>query len=233
MQTMRQRTLNEVVDEYSKLRTSFNLRKCWTDLSEKELWEELCVCILSSNVPYDLALSAFYHLRENELLDRERIIADSNSPRKISFELSRPIYRPKRKDGTFRKYRFPNVRASDIVKAAFTLYYETDGLSELLKNSSSEKEARGFLVDNVSGVGLKEASHFLRNIGYSESLAIVDTHVVAFLMEIGELSDKVTTVTPAVYIKLEEILLRLCNSLGLNISVFDMAIWKYMRGKSL
>lgn len=232
MQNIQQQTLNEVVDEYSKLRTSFNLRKSWTELSEEELWEELCICILSSNVPYDLALSAFYHLRENEFLDRERIIANSNSTQEISFELSRRIYQPKRRDGTLRKYRFPNVRASDIAKAAVTLYYETDGLSELLKNSGSEKEARGFLVDNVSGIGLKEASHFLRNIGYSKSLAIVDSHVVAFLMEIGELSDRVTTVTPAVYVRLEEILLNLCNSLGLNMSIFDMAIWKYMRGKS-
>jgi len=232
MQHTQQQTLSDVFYEYLKLKNSFDLRKSWVELSEKQLWEELCICILSSNVPYELALSAFYHLRENQFLDVKRIITNSNSTQEISFELSRRIYEPKRRDGTFRKYRFPNVRASDIVKAAVTLYRETNGLSEILKNSRSEKETRRFLADNVSGIGLKEASHFLRNVGYSKSLAIVDTHIVAFLIEIGELSDRVTTVTPAVYVKLEKILMNLCKNLGLNMSVFDMAIWKYMKGKT-
>lgn len=231
MQGTQQQTLNEVVYEYSKLRTSSNLRKTWTELSEKQLWEELCICILSSNVPYELALSAFYHLHENRFLDVDRIMADQYSSRKIRSELSKRIYEPKRRDGTFRKYRFPNVRASDIAKAAITLYRENSGLSGLLRNFRSEKEARRFLADNVSGMGLKEASHFLRNVGYSESLAIVDTHVISFLVDIGELSDKVTTVTPVVYMKIEKILVDLCDNLGLNISFFDKAIWKYMRRK--
>ncbi len=224
-------TLSEVVCEYSRLKESFNLRKTWVELTEEQLWEELCKCILASNVPYDLALSAFRHLCENQFLEVDRILANPNITQEISFELSRPVYEPKRRDGSFRKYRFPNVRASDIAKAAVTLYHENDGLSELLKNSGSEKEARKFLVENVSGVGLKEASHFLRNVGYSESLAIVDTHVVSFLFEIGELSDRVTTITPATYMKLEEILFSLCDSLGLSMPVFDMAIWNYMKGK--
>jgi N-glycosylase/DNA lyase len=231
MQGTQQQTLNNVVYEYSKLKTSSNLRKTWTELSEKQLWEELCICILSSNVPYELALSAFYHLHENRFLDVDRIMADPCLSRKIKSELSRRIYEPKRRDGTFRKYRFPNVRASDIAKAAITLYRENSGLYGLLRNFRSEKEARSFLASNVSGVGLKEASHFLRNIGYSESLAIVDTHVISFLVDIGELSDKVTTVTPAVYMKIEKILVDLCGNLGLNISFFDKAIWKYMRRK--
>jgi N-glycosylase/DNA lyase len=232
MQGTQQQTLNDVVYEYSKLKTSFNLRKNWVELSEKQLWEELCICILSSNVPYDLALSAFCHLGENQFLNVDKIIANPDITQEISFELSRRIYEPKRRDGTFRKYRFPNARASDIAKAAITLYCENNGLSELLKNSRSEKQARRFLAENVSGIGLKEASHFLRNVGYSESLAIVDTHVVSFLIAIGELSERVTTVTPAVYMKLENVLINLCDSLGLNMSIFDMAIWNYMKGKS-
>lgn len=232
MQVTQQKTLNDVVHEYSKLKTSYDLRKSWNELSEKQLWEELCICILSSNVPYDLALSAFYHLYENQFLDIEKILSNSNPTKEISFELSRRIYKPKRKDGTYRKYRFPTVRASNIVKAAFALYHENDGLTILLKNFNSEKKARRFLVDNISGMGLKQASHFLRNIGFSKSLAIVDTHVISFLVEIGELSTRISTVTPAVYMKLENVLMNLCNNLELELSIFDMAIWKHMRGKT-
>lgn len=233
MRCAQQQILDEVVCEYSNLKDSFDLRKSWVEFSENELWGELCICILSSNVPYDLALSAFYHLREKRFLDPEGIILNSNAARLIGYELSKSIYQPKRKDGSLRKYRFPNVRASDIEKAALTLYCENDsGLIELLKNSASERAARDFLAKNISGIGLKEASHFLRNIGYSKSLAIVDTHIIAFLTEVGELSDRINAVTPRVYLKLEAKLMNLCNDLGLNMSLFDMAIWKYMREKN-
>jgi N-glycosylase/DNA lyase len=39
---------------------------------------------------------------------------------------------------------------------------------------------RDFLVTNVKGMGMKAASHFLRNLGY-EDLAIIDTHILKFL----------------------------------------------------
>lgn len=233
MQICKHPILNQVVREYSRLEGSFVRRKRWSEMSEDELWEELCICILSSNVPYELALSAFQHLREEGLLRREKIAANQSSAREIALELSKRIFWPKKKDGSYRKYRFPNLRAMNIVKAADVLYCRNGGLLLCLKHSTSEREARDFLAQNIPGIGLKEASHFLRNIGYSSSLAIIDTHVIAFLTEIGTIADgKTNTLTPSLYMKLEGILLDLCNSLGLNMAVFDMAIWQCMRGRS-
>ena len=101
-----------------------------------------------------------------------------------------------------------------------------------MEKGNSEQETRYFLAKNISGVGLKEASHFLRDIDYSESLAIIDSHVIAFLKDVEALpEDTIKTVTPKIYMKLERILQELCNSFNLNLSTFDMAIWHYMRGK--
>jgi N-glycosylase/DNA lyase len=226
--------LREVVNEYSELKVSYNLRKSWIQMSEKELWEELCICILSSNVPYELALSAFYHLRNHDFLAYEKIAANPNVAQEIAFELSRRIFLPRRKDGSGRKYRFPNVRSRDIAKAAVTLYIENKGLVQLLENSNSEAETRDFLAKYISGIGLKEASHFLRNIGFSNSLAIVDTHIITFLEEVGAIHEsKTKTVTPRAYIEMERKLQSICSNLGVGISLFDMAIWRYMRGKTL
>lgn len=225
-------TLTQVVHKYSKLAESFQQRKKWCEMSENELWEELYLCILSSNVPYELAVSAFWHLRDRQLLRPEWLIRCKSACQKIAHELSKPIYLPRRKDGSTRKYRFPNIRSQNIVKAAKALYQVNHCLLWILKNSNSEQEARGFLAKNVPGIGLKEASHFLRNIGYSSSLAIIDSHVIAFLIEVGAVSqEKVKAVTPKIYIRLESILQDLCESLDLNLSIFDMAIWEYMRGK--
>jgi len=226
-------TLTQVVEEYSKLADAFRFRKRWNEMSEEELWGELCLCILSSNVPYELALSAFEHLRSDQFLKTERIIECPDAAQSIAIELSRQIYSPKRKDGSFRKYRFPNIRATNIVKAAKTLYEEGPALSWILMNCTSEHETRDLLVENIHGIGLKEASHFLRDIGYSNSLAIIDSHVIAFLVELGAIpANKANVVTPSLYTRLERVLQNLCADLGVNLSIFDMAIWQYMRGKS-
>jgi N-glycosylase/DNA lyase len=119
------------------------------------------------------------------------------------------------------------------VKAAKTLYEEGPGLSSILKNCTSEHEVRDLLVENIYGIGLKEASHFLRDIGYSNSLAIIDSHVIAFLAELGVVpTNKSNGVTPGLYTRLEGVLQNLCDDLGVDLSIFDMAIWQYMRGRS-
>ena len=225
-------TIAQVVREYSELMESFKRRKRWNEMSENDLWEQLCLCILSSNVPYELALSAFRHLCDMQLLRPEWIIRCRNADQQIAYELSKGIYMPRKKDGSYRKYRFPNIRAENIVNAAKILDQMDYSLLEILRTSNSEREARDFLVKNVPGIGLKEASHFLRNIGYSISLAIIDSHVIAFLIEIGAISQKrAKTVTPGIYTRLEKILQDMCERLDLNLSIFDMAIWQYMRGK--
>lgn len=224
--------LAQVIHEYSKVVASFQKRKKWHELSEQELWGELCLCILSSNVPYELALSTFWHLRNKRLLRPEWIVRCKNAVKRMSYELSKPIYLPRKKDGSRRKYRFPNTRAQNIVRACKTLYQKNDGLLQALKNFNNEQAARDFLASNVSGIGLKQASHFLRNVGYSSSLAIIDSHVITFLAEVGVISqEKINVVTPKMYITFERILKNLCEGFGFNLSIFDMAIWRCMRGK--
>jgi len=226
-------TLTQVVHEYSNLVETFHRRKKWIEMSENDVWEELCLCILSSNVPYELAVSAFWHLHNRQLLRPKWIIRCKSAVQQIGYELSKRIYLPRKKDGSYRKYRFPNIRARNIADAAKTLYQENCGLLWILKNSNSEQEARDFLAKNVQGIGLKEASHFLRNIGYSSSLAIIDSPIISFLIEVEAIPhERIKAVTSEMYIRLERILQDMCQSLGLNLSIFDMAIWHYMRGKS-
>lgn len=222
---------NEVLSEYSKLVDVFNNNRKWIDMSENELWQELCLCILSSNVPFELARSAFLHLRKG-YLQLEWIAGTPNSERIIADELSRRIYFPKTTRGARRRYRFPNARARDIVQAAKVISSGEKWLSKLLRNNSSENEVRDVLVDKISGLGLKGASHFLRNIRYSTQLAIIDSHVLSFLSSIGVVeSGNTKSLTRNVYLELESRLQEICDEYGMNLSIFDMAIWRCMRRK--
>jgi hypothetical protein len=73
------------------------------------------------------------------------------------------------------KYRFYNLRSSFIVKARPVM----DMLPDIAR-SMDPWEAREFLVENVKGIGYKEASHFLRNVGVFR-FAILDKHIILCL----------------------------------------------------
>ena len=224
--------LEVVLANYSSLEKNHHLKHNWERMSDEDLWEELCLCILSSNVHYELAQSALDHLKLTPLLKVDNILDSMNSEEEIAEELRRSIYLPLKKDGTHRKYRFPKRRAKDIVQAAIGLYSEKNGILELLRREENESAMRSELVNLVSGIGLKQASHFLRNVGYSNNLAIIDTHVIEFLKQIlGVATKKPTNVNHNLYLAYEELLIELCSLLGLDLSLFDSVIWRYMRGR--
>ena len=75
--------------------------------------------------------------------------------------------------------RFYNRRAEFIALARKHL-----NIKDKVKNFESEFEAREWLCQNIKGLGLKESSHFLRNVG-CENVAILDKHVLNLLAEHG------------------------------------------------
>ena len=232
MQKMKTVLMDAVLKEYPRLANSYVGRKTWHEMSETELWHELCLCILSSNVPYQLAKSATLHLIGNGFLGIDWVVNNSNSGKIIANELSQSKYLPKKKDGTYRKYRFPNVRSKNIFHAATVIFSKGNSLHAILKSANSEEKARAVLVKNTSGLGLKEASHFLRNIGYSNRLAIVDTHILRFLINIGEIEKtEASAISSKKYYKIEAKLQEICRNYELNLSILDMTIWYCSRGE--
>ena len=220
-----------ILKTYSELLHYYDDRRDWKNLREEELWHTLCLCILSSNVPYEMAESAFAHLRKKGLLDYSTMI-EKDSVKRIFDELVTPICLPTRRNGSLRRYRFPNTRARHIVEAARYIYFEKSGLHSILESSPSDTEARDYLATHIPGIGLKGASNFLRNVKYSDSLAIVDTHVVSFLKEVSLLSDiDCRTITRKRYMMVERALRHICTRMGFNLSILDLAIWQCMRSK--
>jgi N-glycosylase/DNA lyase len=222
----------QIMPIYDHLQNMSSQWDDWQEMDEVCLWQELCVCILSSGVPYEMATSAQLHLLRHNLLDPD-ILISKDGMQLIAGELSKPICLPKRKDGGLRKYRFPNIRARCLVDSASFLYAGNEGgLFSLLGRHNSEGEMRDFLACNMSGIGLKEASNFLRNIGYSSSLAIIDTHIVSFMKEANLIPEDLSGIDGnKKYLELESILVAISESNGLDLSILDHAIWRYMRGR--
>jgi N-glycosylase/DNA lyase len=123
-------------------------------------------------------------------------------------------------------HRFPDARAGYIVEARKHM----DVLEDVLRNKNGI-EVRDWLVRNIKGLGYKESSHFLRNLGY-ENLAIVDFHIVDILGKHGVI-ERPKTMTPRRYLEIERVLQELGKKLGMNMAELDLYLWHCETGKIL
>lgn len=221
------------MDIYYKLEKNYTHKKNWSVLKEKQVWKELCFCLLSGNVAFELVKSTIEVLDRKKFLDYDWILEERHSQELIFKLFSGPNFEPKKKDGQLRKYRYPKKRSEEITSAAKILY-SSSSIKQRLEESTSIIEVRNFFARQVPGIGIKEASHFLRNVGYSNTLAVIDVHVLNFLKENHFVNPSdVKNLTESRYEKLEIILQNLAEFHGLNLGVLDLAIWHYMRSKTL
>ncbi|MCD6171860.1 MAG: N-glycosylase/DNA lyase, partial [Thermoplasmata archaeon] len=82
--------------------------------------------------------------------------------------------------------RFKYKKAEYIIEARNL--FSIDGkikIKDFIKKIMPPSNAREWMVKNVKGMGYKEASHFLRNIGFGENFSILDRHILKNLKFIG------------------------------------------------
>ncbi len=124
-------------------------------------------------------------------------------------------------------HRYPNARAEYIVNAR----QHMRSIKNLFDKFNDEKRLREWLVKNVKGLGYKEASHFLRNIGY-KNLAIIDFHIIDVLVK-HDIVEKPKTLTRRKYLEIEDILRKIAVRLELNLAELDLYLWYVETGKIL
>lgn len=193
-------------------RTYFDFRPFADYSYEADLFSELCFCLLTANSSALLGIRlqktiGIEGFKEMKLEELEKVIASAG-------------------------HRFPRQRAERIVKAR----EKFEEVLELLRKGKDEKEIRELLSNKsskykIEGFGTKEASHFLRNIGF-EGLAIVDRHIFRYLKEKGLISNY-KNVTKGVYLQAEKVLENICQNLGISQAELDLYIFYHKTGKVL
>jgi N-glycosylase/DNA lyase len=121
--------------------------------------------------------------------------------------------------------RFHNNKASYIIKAR-------DFLNNLEKLPLDGFEARELLIKNVKGISYKEASHFLRNIGYRD-LAILDGHIINSLHEIGFFKTNDRPKSPKHYLEMEKEMKRFAKENRIDLDELDLLLWSNKTGEIL
>lgn len=182
----------------------------FSDLSRKgnDAWfSELCFCILTANSTAKLGIKI-----QRELGDRGFLTL---SPYKLRRKL--------RHAG----HRFPNARASFIAEAR-----RFSNLKDIIEKFWDAWQAREWLVENVKGVGWKESSHLLRNVGFND-VAILDRHVLSVLHEHGLIRKIPPQLTRRSYLEIEEKLRELAHVLDLTLGELDLYLWYMKTGEVL
>jgi len=110
------------------------------------------------------------------------------------------------------------------------------GARKLLKNLKSKNTddiiaLREWLVKNVRGYGYKEASHFLRNIGFGDNIAILDRHILKNMKELGIISEIPKTITRKKYFEIENKLKVFSKKVKIPLAHLDLLFWSKETGE--
>lgn len=180
---------------------------------DRELWAEMVYCFFTGGCSARMGLNA---------LEAVRPVLLTGDQAELSGRLS----------GV---HRYPNARARYIV-ASREFLNEHCGLRLRNKLNSFEcrLERRDWLVreKGIKGLGYKEASHYLRNIGFS-GYAILDKHVLNCLAELNIIDDPKPPNTRAKYLMVEEKLRTLTNDLRIDFDELDLVLWSMKTGMVL
>jgi len=130
------------------------------------------------------------------------------------------------------KVRFRNNKARYIVELRnrFVRNNKVE-VRDFLVSLGDEKEIRNWLALNIKGYGLKEASHFLRNVGKGTSLAILDRHILRNLVLYNVIEDIPKSLPKNKYEEIENKMNTFSNELGIPLSHLDFVIWYEQTGR--
>lgn len=185
----------------------------WMSGTDARIWEEMVFCFFTGGCSAKMGLRSVSAVRG--------LLSDGEQP-----ELARAL------SGV---HRYPNARSRYIV-ASRTFLQEHCGMKLRSKLESFEChfERRDWLVreKGIKGLGYKEASHFLRNIGFT-GYAILDKHVLRCLHELEIIEEPKPPNTRSKYLTVEEKLKQLAKRARIDFDELDLVLWSMKTGEIL
>jgi N-glycosylase/DNA lyase len=207
--------------------------KSWNNADEDELLYEMAFCIFGSQMLYEVTVAAVDKLKDNGLLShgKARVFlqnsAYSDEVRKILSEsLTVKIRGMERRINLRFSNRLSNLLAETLEK----IYGAGLTIKQLLISAHSGRNARKLFVHYVVGFGPKQASLFLRRVGYCSELAVLDTHIMDYLKLANgtEIKPNALSRLPS-YERVEDEFLIIANEFGYSAGCVDLAMWVSMR----
>ncbi|MBI3812825.1 MAG: N-glycosylase [Nitrospirae bacterium] len=210
-------TLEELKNDYrikagvirSRLKEFERLHQAGDD----EIFKELCFCILAANSSAEMGMKSLAAI-EDILLEADLPALQNRLSRGFRYWRVRPSYIVHTRDYLRREYGFK--------------------LRELLQSFPDPDGRRAFFAGNkeIKGIGWKESSHFLRNIGY-RGYAILDKHIRNCLCELGVIRKSRKPLSPDRYRRIERAMRDFSDRIGIGMDELDLLLWSRKTGKIL
>jgi N-glycosylase/DNA lyase len=180
--------------------------KQFSNRSEQDMLREHLFCILTPQSNGKLCWEAV------EIIEKEK----ATTPEKIASILRG-------------KARFHHTKAMRYIKAKS----EWSVTRKLIETPLPTRELRNKIAEHVNGYGLKEAGHFLRNIGRSNNeIAILDRHILRNLQKHGAFKGKEAKLKGnKSYLELEQQALEFSQKTGIPIDHLDLLFWHVEHGE--
>ena len=199
----------EILRLYQDRRKAIHARLADFDrVREVEYFYELVYCLLTPQSSAEHAERAVASLMENRFAeqgwDPEGYLR--NPGQYIRF------HRTKARHLLLARHAYPEVLAA-------------------LANGLSPAELREWLVRNVKGLGYKEATHFLRNIGRNGGLAILDRHILRNLKRLKVIRSVPTTMTKKRYLAIERKFEAFAKRIRIPLDELDLLFWSMETGE--
>lgn len=204
----------------------------WCQLSEAQLLYEVVVCIAGSQMLFEMAVGIADHLWQCGLLTpADTSFGGIDYKNHLAKCLSRKILMITKDEASrLVNPRFKNRLASLTASTVTKIYGEGLTIKKILENAKSAHETREILVFKVCGFDPKQASLFLRRIGYCSEFAVLDMHVLDYLELAKGFSIKASTLGRlSVYERVEDEFRGIASQFGHAIGCVDLAMWVTMR----
>ena len=185
----------------------------WQNGSDEKLFEEMVYCFFTGGCSAQMGLNAVTAVRP---------LLRSGTRDEIASALN----------GV---HRYPNARARYVEESrAFLREHFGLKLRERLSGFDDPLERREWLVKEkgIKGLGYKEASHYLRNIGF-KGYAILDKHVLRCLAELKIIAEPKPPNTGVRYLMVEQRLKQFAAAIQIDFDELDLVLWSMKTGKIL
>ena len=187
-------------------------RSVWERGDDSSIFEELVFCIFTAGASAKMGLKSVEAVRD--------ILMRANR-RQLSKRL-------------LHVHRFPNSRSRYVVQTREYLKREFDfKLKDLILSFEDPLQRRDFFASkDIMGLGYKESSHFLRNIGF-RGYAILDKHILRSLHEFGVIDNPKPPTTRNKYLDIEIKFKEFAAKLGIDFDEMDLLLWSEKTGEIL
>ncbi len=185
----------------------------WKDGTDDDIWAEMVFCFFTGGCSAKMGLRS---------LEAVRHLLESGTQPELAKALT----------GV---HRYPNARSRYVVASRDHLRADCGfELKKRLADFDCHLERRDWLAreKGIKGLGYKEASHFLRNVGF-RGYAILDKHVLNCLAELSIISEPKPPSNRKRYLETEERLREFSETTGIDFDEMDLVLWSMKTGEIL